>query len=118
MVGTEKRHQYAAVGRVMSGTGNQHAKLVHTDRGSVVGSSNLTTNSRSNHECGVHFTLYAASAVAWRYELSAYITTGVELESAEKGHNIQRYYGRGQAKSQGSRTLALATALDGGWNSA
>ena len=114
VVGTERRPHYAAVGRMVSGIGNQHAKVAHTDRGSVVGSSNVTTNSRANHECGVYFTLFPARAVSWRYELSAYIASGVELESAEKGQNIQRYC---QSKSLSGRTRAQAEGFEGGWES-
>ena len=118
MSGTDKRPHYAAVGRVVGGTGNQHSNLVHTDRGSIVGSSNLTTSSRANHECSVHFTLHPGSAMAWRYELSAYIASGEELETAETSKNIQRYCGGRRSKSQGARTLALSEAFPGGFDSA
>ena len=44
--GVDRKAAYAAVGRSFGGVGNQHAKLVHTDKGAVVGSTNFTTSSR------------------------------------------------------------------------
>ena len=113
VVGTDRRPHYAAVGRNVGGIGHQHAKIAHSDRGSVVGSSNMTTSSRSNNECGVHFSLFPARAMSWRYELSAYIGTGIELAEAEKGHNIQRYC---RSKGAGGRARSLGE-MEGGWES-
>ena len=113
MVGTDRKPHYAAVGRNVGGIGHQHAKIAHSDRGSVVGSCNMTTNSRSNNEVGVHFSLFPARASSWRYELSAYIATGIELSEAEKGYNINKYC---RSKSAGGRFRPLGE-LEGGWES-
>ena len=118
MTGVDKRAAYAAVGRAVGGIGNQHAKVVHTDKGTVVGSTNLTTSSRGNHEVSAYMTLKPSAVASWRYELVAYISTGEPLEAAEKGHNIRRYFGERRSKSQGPRReLALADAVPGGFAS-
>ena len=113
LTGIDKKAVYAAVGRSVGGVGSQHAKCVHTDQGSVVGSTNLTTSSRGNHEVSVWVTLKPNAAVAWRYGLAAYISTGEALDAAEKGHNIRRYYGdrRARAQSQTARKKLVLTDL-------
>ena len=103
LTGVDKKGAYAAVGRTVGGVGNQHAKCVHTDKGTVVGSTNLTTSSRANNEVSVHVSLQESAARGWRYEMAAYISTGEPREAAEKRHNIRRYYGDRRARSLAAR---------------
>ena len=111
--GTDRGPAYAAVGRAFRGIGSQHAKIVHTDRGSVVGSTNFTTSSRTNNEVSVFVTLRDGAARAWRYKLSATIAAGEPLQAAEKDRNIKRYGPR--SKSTGARrSLELSDVAPGG----
>ena len=116
--GVDKLAAYAAVGRSFGGIGNQHAKVVHTDQGTVVGSTNLTTSSRGNHEVAVHLNLKPGAMRSFRYELGAYISSGTPLEAAEKGYNIRRYFGRRSQSQRPTRPrLALDEAVPGGYAS-
>ena len=108
LTGVDKKDAYAAVGRTVGGVGNQHAKCVHTDKGSVVGSTNLTTSSRGNNEVSAHLSLCPKAARSWRYELAACISGGEQLTAAELGHNIRRY-GPRRSKSMTARRASVLT---------
>ena len=117
LTGVDKKEAYAAVGRVVGGVGNQHAKCVHTDKGSLVGSTNLTTSSRGNNEVSAHMSLFPRAARGWRYELVACISGGEPLTTAEKGHNI-RHYGVRRSKSMAARQkVALSDYIPEGYAS-
>ena len=91
MTGIDKARAYAEVGRAMSGQGSQHAKVVHTDVGAVIGSTNLITSSRANNEVSVFVTFRHNTVASWRYRLSVCIAAGQQLHEAEKVDNIERY---------------------------
>ena len=111
--GTDRGTAYAAVGRSFRGIGSQHAKIVHTDKGAVIGSTNFTTNSRGNYEVSAYVTLRDSAARVWKYKLSAAIAAGEPLEAAEKGRNIKRYCQRSRSMDA-RRSLTLPDTAPGG----
>ena len=98
--GHDKHPEYVKVDRTGYGTGSQHAKSLHCDVGSVVGSTNFWTSSLCNHEVSSHVTLTLAASASWRYELMALIQSGSALGPAEIAHDIARSQPYRRARSQ------------------
>ncbi len=84
LTGRSLEGEYEAVGRRgVQGNGIQHAKTLHTDQGSIVGSCNWTTSSRSNKERGLLVRFDPAWSETYRQRLTDKIYTGVPLVEAE-----------------------------------
>ena len=64
------------------GLGLLHAKVVHTDGGSVIGSCNWTTSSRANIEVGVHVQFTSQESSRLLEEWGAQILEGMPLREA------------------------------------
>ena len=83
LVGVSCGPEYRALGRApYNGLGLLHAKVVHTDGGSVIGSCNWTTSSRANIEVGVHVKFTSQESSRLLDEWSAQILDGVPLREA------------------------------------
>ena len=83
LVGVSCGPEYRAVGRnPYNGLGLLHAKVVHTDVGSVIGSCNWTTSSRANIEVGVHVKLTSQESSRLSEEWAAQIEEGLPLREA------------------------------------
>jgi len=79
------REEYQAVGRSLAfdGNGNLHAKVVHTDAGTVLGSCNWTTSSRCNVELGVELRLGENHKEKLKQEMTTVIFSGKTIQEAE-----------------------------------
>ena len=73
---------YGAVGRSVGGKGIQHAKVVHTDIGTIIGSANWTTSTRGNSELGVLVTIPKVEREKLSLDLVARIENGARLQDA------------------------------------
>ena len=83
LVGVSCADEYRAVGRnPFNGLGLLHAKVVHTDAGSVLGSCNWTTSSRANIEVGVHVKFTSQESRRLLAEWSRQIHAGMPLREA------------------------------------
>jgi phosphatidylserine/phosphatidylglycerophosphate/cardiolipin synthase-like enzyme len=82
--GSSTAEEYHAVGRSVSDSvGILHAKAVHTDKGTLVGSANWTTSSRSNIELGVELSLDDLAAAELKDYMSSVIDQGFAVTDAE-----------------------------------
>ena len=85
--------EYRAVGRgAYEGIGILHAKAVHTDAGSLIGSANWTTSSRSNVELGVEMLLHDLAAAELKDRMTVIIEGGdtvmdAEVLAAQRSHS-------------------------------
>jgi phosphatidylserine/phosphatidylglycerophosphate/cardiolipin synthase-like enzyme len=111
--GEKLAEHYRLVGRTVYGLGIAHAKVLHSDRGTVIGSCNWTTSSRSNYEVGVCLELSAAESQSFRTTLQSAWAAGVELREAEVSREQQRSVSpasaadRRRARSQPRSALEL-----------
>ena len=84
VVGNSIVDEYRSAGRgVIEGIGILRAKAVHTDAGSLTGSANWTTSSRSNIELGVEISLHALAAAELKDYMTALIEGGDSVMDAE-----------------------------------
>ena len=82
--GSSTAEEYHAVGRSVSDSvGILHAKAVHTDKGTLIGSANWTTSSRSNIELGVELALDDLAAAELKDYMSTVIDQGFAVTDAE-----------------------------------
>jgi phosphatidylserine/phosphatidylglycerophosphate/cardiolipin synthase-like enzyme len=104
---------YRMVGRTVYGLGIARAKVLHSDRGTVIGSCNWTTSSRSNYEIGVWVELRPTEAKSLRTKLQLAWLAGAELREAEVSREQQRSVSpasaadRRRARSQPRSALEL-----------
>ena len=76
--------EYRAVGkRGVGGAGILHAKAVHTDSGTLLGSTNWTTSSRANIELGAELALGDLEAAELKDWMSSVIEGGETINDAE-----------------------------------
>ena len=74
---------YHEVGRAaVGGRGLQHAKVVHTDQGTLIGSCNFTTASRANNEMGVEIKFSEAESESTKTKIDATLGEGLVLKDA------------------------------------
>ena len=104
LTGVSRRDEYLAVNRTPpGGQGYQHAKCVHCDAGTVMGSTNMTTSTRANNELSAHFTMRPQASRTLRMEMAMKISEGEEIMPAEFQLNQKRYGGR-RSRSESGRT--------------
>ena len=84
VVGNSIAEEYRAVGkRGVGGSGILHAKAVHTDNGTLLGSTNWTTSSRANIELGAELALGDLEAAELKDWMSSVIEGGETINDAE-----------------------------------
>jgi hypothetical protein len=84
VVGGSIADEYRAIGRAgIEGMGILHAKAIHTDVGSLIGSANWTTSSRCNVELGVEVSLHDLAAAELKDYMTAVIEGGDTVMDAE-----------------------------------
>ena len=69
--------------RGVGGSGILHAKAVHTDNGTLLGSTNWTTSSRANIELGAELALGDLEAAELKDWMSSVIEGGETINDAE-----------------------------------
>ena len=87
--------EYQEVGRMVSGTGIQHAKTVLADEKLVVGSCNWTVSSRANSEIGVEIRLSPSGERVVKDVMESRLAGGERLEVAlarpRRGRSVSRH---------------------------
>ena len=100
--GGKAKEEYAAVGRSWSGTGILHAKFLHTERETIIGSCNWTTSSRANVEMGLHVMLNRVESAKISATIRALSDGGQKVHEAAVLAE-QRRNSRSQTPSRGAR---------------
>ena len=103
--------EYHQVGRAVGGLGIAHAKVLHSDKGTVIGSCNWTTSSRANLETGLWVELDLVEARKLCLVLQGRLDAGVDLRDAEVAREQSRSVSPRSAASRRARSQSRS-ALD------
>ena len=103
--------EYRQVGRAVGGLGIAHAKVLHSDKGTVIGSCNWTTSSRANLETGLWVELDLVEARKLCLVLQGRLDAGVDLRDAEVAREQSRSVSPRSAAGRRARSQSRS-ALD------